>query len=80
MAQCLIQHGADVFVVDIDGCMPCEYVNGDPEIARLSEDMQNRRKTYQMSTARHYLMRLVNLRNDEEEATFLTLEQFSSLN
>ena len=68
------------FAVDIDGCMPCEYVNGDPKIARLSEDMQNRRKIYQISAAHHYLMRLVNLGSDEEEAAFLTLEQFLSLN
>ena len=40
MAQYLIQHGADIFAVDIDGCMPCEDVNGDPKIARLSEDMK----------------------------------------
>ena len=71
MAQYLIQHGADVFAVDIDGCMPCEYVDGDPEIARLSEHMQNGRKIYQMSAAHHYLMRLFNLGSDEEEAAFL---------
>ena len=60
--------------------MPCEYVNGDLETARLSEHMQNGRKIYQMSAACHYLMRLVNLGSDEEETAFLTLEQFSSLN
>ena len=44
MAQYLIQHGADVFAVDIDGCMPCEYVDGDPEIARLSDDIYAKQK------------------------------------
>ena len=73
MAQYLVQHGADVFAVDIDGCMPCKYVDGDSEIA---ENMQNRRKIYQMSAEWYYLMRLVNLGSDEEETTFLHLSSF----
>ena len=82
ITQYLIKNGADVYAVDIDGCVPYEYVDGNPDIARLSKLMQNKRKIYQLSgsAARHYYMRLVNLGIDEEEAVFLTLEQFSSIN
>ena len=35
IAQYLIQHGADVYAVDTDGCTPYEYIDGDPDLLRI---------------------------------------------
>ena len=81
IAQHLIQHGADVYAVDSNGCTPYEYIDGDPDFIRISEMLQNKRKIYNIpfSTEHCYFMKLVNLGIDEEQAVSLTMEQFPSL-
>ena len=81
IAQYLIQHGADVYAVDSNGCTPYEYIDGDPDCIKVSEDLQNRRKIYHIpfSIEHCYYMKLVNLGIDDEEAVSLTMEQFPSL-
>ena len=81
IAQYLIQHGADVFAVDSNGCTPYEYMDGDPEAIKDSEYLQNRRKIYHIpfSIEHCYYMKLVNLEIDDEEAASLTMKQFPSL-
>jgi len=77
----LIQHGADVYAVDSNGCTPYEYIDGDPDFAKHSEYTQNRRKIHHIpySLEHCYYMKLVNLGYNEEEAVSLTMEQFPSL-
>ena len=81
IAQYLIQHGADVFAVDSDGCTPYEYIDGVPDYIKVSEYYQNRRKIYHIpfSIEHCYYMKLVNLGIDDVEAISLTMEQFPSL-
>ena len=81
IAQYLIQHGADVYAVDSDGCTPYEYIDGDPKCIKEAEYFQNRRKIYHIpfSIEHCYYMKLVNLGIDDEEAVSLTMEQFPSL-
>ena len=81
IAQHLIQHGADVYAVDSDDCTPYEYIDGDPDGIKVSEDLQNRRIIYHIPfiTEQCYYMKLVNLGIDEREAVSLTMEQFPSL-
>ena len=81
VAQYLIQHGADVYAVDIYGCTPYEYIDGCPDCIKNSEYYQNRRKIYYIpfSIEHCYYMKLVNLGIDEKEAVSLTMEQFPSL-
>ena len=81
IAQVLIQHGADVYAVDIHNCTPYDYTDGDPDWIKDSEYMQNRRKIHQTpySSEHCYYMKLVNLECDDEEAVSLTMEQFPSL-
>ena len=81
IAQYLIQHGADVYAVDSDGYTPYEYIDGDPESIKASEDLLNRRIIYHIpfSIEHCYYMKLANLGIDEEEAVSLTMEQFPSL-
>ena len=81
IAQYLIQHGADVFAMDSNGCTPYEYIDGDPDFIKYSECFQNRRIIYHIpfSIEHCYYMKLVNLGNDDEEAVSLTMEQFPSL-
>ena len=81
IAQYLIQHGADVYAVDRNGCTPYEYIDGDPDSIKDSEYFQNRRKIHHIpfSTEHCYYMKLVNLGIDDEEAVSLTMEQFPSL-
>ena len=81
IAQCLIQHGADVFAVDSDGCTPYEYIDGDPECIKGSEYFKNRRIIYHIpfSIEHCYYMKLINLGIDYKEAVSLTMEQFPSL-
>ena len=81
IAQYLIQHGADVYAVDINGCIPYEYIDGDPDLVKDSERIQNRRKIHHIpfSLEHCYYMKLVNLGYDEKEAVSLTMDQFPSL-
>ena len=81
IAQYLIQHGADVYAMDIDGCTPYDYIDGNPDWIKDAEHLQNSRKIHHIPySLEHCLfMRLVNLGYDEEEAVSLTLEQFPSL-
>ena len=77
----MIQHGADVYAVDSDGRTPYEYIDGDPESIKFSENLQNKRKIYHIpfSIEHCYYMKLVNLGIDYKEAVSLTMEQFPSL-
>ena len=81
IAQYLIQHGADVYAVDSNGCAPYEYTDGDPDCIKTSEMYQNKRKIYNIpfSTEHCYFMKLINLGIDDDEAVSLTMKQFPSL-
>ena len=81
IAQYLIQHGADVYAVDSNGCTPYESIDGDPECIKYSKYFQNRRIIYHFpfSIEHCYYMKLVNLGIDDEDAVSLTMEQFPSL-
>ena len=81
IAQYLIQHGADVYAVDSDGCTPYENIDGDPDFIKVSEIFQNRRKIYHIpfSIEHCHYMKLVNLGIDKKEAVYLTMKQFPSL-
>ena len=81
IAQYLIQYGADVRAVDSDGCIPYDYIDGDPQAIQLSKHMQNRRKIHHfpLSIEHCYFMKLVNLGIDDGEAVSLTMEKFPSL-
>ena len=81
IAQHLIEHGADVYAMDSDGCTPYEYIDGDPECITALEYIQDRRIIYHIpfSIEHCYYMKLVNLGIDHEEAVSLTMEQFPSL-
>ena len=81
IAEYLIQHGADVYAVDTNGCTPYEYIDGDPDIIKESEDVQNLRKIHHIpySIEHCYYMKLSNIGIDDEEAVSLTMEQFPSL-
>ena len=81
IALYLIQHGADMYAIDSDGCTPYEYIDGDPDCIEGSEYFENRRKIHHTpySIEHCYYMKLVNIGIDEEEAVSLTMEQFPSL-
>ena len=81
IAQYLIQHGADVYAVDIYGCTPYEYIDGHPDFIRNSEYFQNKRKIHYIpySIEHCHYMKLRNIGIDEKEAVSLTMEQFPSL-
>ena len=81
IAQYLVQHGADMYAVDSDGCTPYENIDGDPDFIKVSENLQNRRKIYHFpfSIEHCYYMKLVNLGIDKKEAVYLTMKQFPSL-
>ena len=81
IAQYLIQHGADVYAVDSDGCTSYEYIDGNPNWITELEYLQNKRKIHHIafSIEHCYYMKLVNLGIDEEEAVPLIMEQFPSL-
>ena len=81
IAQYLIQHGADVYAVDSEGCIPYEYIDGNPDYIKSSEYLQNRRKIHHIafSIEHCYYMKLKNLGIDGKEAVSLTMEQFPSL-
>ena len=81
IAQYLIQHGADEYAVNIDGCTPYEYIDGEPDWIEVSWYSQNLRRIHHnpFSIEHCYYMKLINIRIDEEEAVFLTTEQFPSL-
>ena len=81
IAQYLIQHGADEYAVDSDGCTPYEYIDGDPDCLEASERFQNRRKIHYVpySIEHCYYMKLVNIGINKKEAVSLTVEQFPSL-
>ena len=81
IAQYLIQLGADVFAVDIDGCSPYEYIDGNPDRIKYSDYLQKKRKIHKIpySIEHCYFMKLKNNGFDDKEAVSLTMEQFSSL-
>ena len=81
IAQYLIQHGADVYAVDSDGCTPYQYIDGNPDCIETSEYFQDRRKIYHIafSIEHCYYMQLINIGIDDKEAVSLTMEQFPSL-
>ena len=81
IAQYLIQHGADVCLIDSDCCTPYEYIDGNSDAINYSEILQNRRKIHHLpsSTEHCYYMKLINIGIDEKEAISLTVEQFPSL-
>ena len=84
IAQYLIQHGANVYAVNIDvnidGHIPNEYIDGDPDLIKVSEDMQCRRKIHHIpySTEHSNYMKLINIGIHEKEAVSLTMQQFPS--
>ena len=81
IAQYLIQHGADMYAVDSDGCPPYEYIDGHPHVINVSKIAQNKRKIHHIpySIEHCYYMNLVNLGIDDIEAVSRTMEQFPSL-
>ena len=81
IAQCLIQHDADVDAVNSYGDTPYEFIDGDPDAIEYSEYIQNRRKIYHIpySIEHCYFMKLINIGIGEQEAVSLTMEQFPSL-
>ena len=81
IAQYLIQHGADLFAVDRNGCTPYDYIDGDPDAIRYSEYLQNRRKIHFLpySIEYCYFMKLINIGINDEEAVSVTIEQFPLL-
>ena len=81
IAKYLMQHGADVYAVDTDGCTPYEYIDGDPDSIKNSEYFQNIRKIHHIpySIEHCYFMKHINIETDTEEAVSLTMEQFPSL-
>ena len=81
IAQYLIQHGADVYAVDSDGCTPYEYIDDGPIDIEGSEYFQNKRKIHHIafSIEHCYYMKLRNLGIDNNKAVSLTMEQFPSL-
>ena len=81
IAEYLVQHGADVHVVDSDGCTPYDYTEGDPEWIENSEYLQNSRKIHHIPFSHEhcYFMKLVNLPIDVEEAVSLTMQRFPAL-
>ena len=81
IAQYLIQHGANVYAVNSDGCVPYEYIDGDPDWIEASELFQSKRKIHHIpySIEHCYYMKLINIGIDDEEAVSLTMEQFPSL-
>ena len=81
IAQYLIQHGADVYAVNSDGCTPYEYIDGDPVHIKVSEYFHNMRKIHHFpySTEHCYYMKLINIGIEVEKAVSLTMEQFPSL-
>ena len=81
IAQYLIQHGADVYAVNINGHTPYEYIDGDLEWIELSEYFQNQRKIHHIpfSIEHCYYMKLTNIGIDQKKVVSLTMEQFPSL-
>ena len=81
IAQCLIQHGADLYAVDSDGHTPYEYIDGNPDYINNFEYFQNRRKIHHIpySIEHCYYMKLMNIGIGKREAVSLTMEQFPSL-
>ena len=81
IAQCLIQHDADVDAVNSYGDTPYEFIDGDPDAIEYSEYIQSRRKIHHIpySIEHCYFMKLINIGIGEQEAVSLTMEQFPSL-
>ena len=81
IAQYLIQHGADVYAVDTDGCIPYEYIDGHPDSINCSEYFQNIGKIHHIpyDIEHCYYMNFINIGIGYEEAVSLTMEQFPSL-
>ena len=70
-----------MFAVDSYGCTPYEYIDGEPEFIKLSENFQNRRKIYHIpfSTEHCYYMKLQNDGIGKDQAVSVTMEKFPSL-
>ena len=81
IAQYLIQHGADVYAMNIDGYTPYEYIDGDLDWIELSEYFQSQRKIHHIpfSIEHCYYMKLTNIGIDQKKVVSLTMEQFPSL-
>ena len=81
IAQYLIQNGTDVYAVDKYGNTPYKYIDGHPDFIKDSEYLQNRRKIHHIpyNIEHCYFMKLINIGIDDEEAVFLTMEQFPLL-
>ena len=81
IAEYLIHHGANVYAMDINGCTPYKYINGDSNFIKVSEYAQNKRIIHHFpySVEHCYYMNLVNLGIDDMKAVSLTMEQFPSL-
>ena len=79
IANYLIKHGADVTAMDIYGHVP--YDMSDPEIAAVSQYLQNKRRIHQVpfSIERLYYFKLLNLGIDIRSVVDLTMEKFPSL-
>ena len=81
IAECLIQHGADVYALDSNDHTPYEYIDGDPDAINDSKYFQNRRKIHHIpfSSEYCYYIRLANLGIDDKEAVSHTVRHFPSL-
>ena len=83
IAQYLIQHGADVYAMNMysNGDTPCEYIDGHPKAIKKSEYFKNRRKTHHTpySIEHCYYIKLQNIGINDKEAVSQTMTQFPSL-
>ena len=81
IAECLIQHSADVYALDSNDHTPYEYIDGDPDAINDSKYFQNRRKIHHIpfSSEYCYYIRLANLGIDDKEAVSHTVRHFPSL-
>ena len=81
IAEYLIQHGADMMAVNVQDCIPYDYVNGLPEIIASSKTLQDSRKIHQIpgSDQYKYFNKLCNTEIEPEKAVTLTIVQFPSL-
>ena len=70
-----------MYAVDSDGYTPYEYIDGDADFIKISENLQSRRKIHHIpySIEHCYYMKLINIGIREKEAFSLTMEQFPSL-
>ena len=81
MATFLLQHGADESAIDIYYKKPFDYINGDPDLSAYSQLVQNTRKIHSnpFSIEYNYYIKLLGHGFSLEQATLLTMEEFSWL-